>query len=315
MLEWITTRLRDAYVGEIKQSIETTPSHIAVIQDGNRRYARKHGLDPSDGHAHGAETTEDLLHWCNELDISEVTLYTFSTENFTRSDEELAQLFDLICEKLYSFADADMIHKHNVRINGLGDIQQLPADVIEAVEYAEQRTQAYESVKLNIAIAYGGRNELLRAAQTIAEKVDSGSMDPADISSETVESNLYREPIQAVDLLIRTGGDERTSNFLPWYANGNEAAVYFCTPYWPSFSRVDFYRAIRTYQAREQSWQKTKAQRAITLVEALVQREYQDYQTVITRIRDRLSDASSAVVSQAIPEYTESDSGPRQTDD
>ena len=305
MLEWITSRLRDAYADKVRQSIKTTPDHVAVIQDGNRRYAREHGLDPADGHAHGAETTEDLLHWCNTLDISEVTLYTFSTENFTRPDDELEQLFDLICEKLYSFADADLVHEQNVRINGLGDIQQLPADVVEAVKYAEQRTQQYDSLKLNIAIAYGGRNELLQATQAIAKAVEAGTIDPDEITAETVESQLYQEPIQPVDLVVRTGGNERTSNFLPWYANGNEAIAYFSASYWPAFSRVDFYKAIRTYEAREKSWQETRIQRATVLLNALARRESQEHQAAVTRVRDKLADSGAAADTQTLADSTE----------
>ena len=315
MLERITARLRDAYVNEITRTIETTPDHVAVIQDGNRRYARERGLDPADGHAHGADTTEDLLHWCNELDISEVTLYTFSTENFARPDDELEELFELIREKLYLLADADLIHENNVRINGLGDIQQLPADLIEAVEYAQQQTRAYDSLKLNIAIAYGGRNELLRATRTIAEQVQTEAIDPTEITVATVESQLYQEPLQPVDLIIRTGGDKRTSNFLPWYANGNEASVYFCTSYWPSFSRVDFYRAMRTYAAREQSWQETRTQRATSLLNALARHDSKENHTAVTRVREKLAGTGAAVVNKARTDSTDSEASVSHADD
>ncbi|WP_434522746.1 polyprenyl diphosphate synthase [Halorubrum sp. AS12] len=289
MFERAKQWLRDVYVGEIKQSLDLTPDHVAVIQDGNRRYARENGLDPSDGHARGAETTEDMLHWCSEFDISEVTLYTFSTENFARPDEELIDLFDLIEDRLYSFADADLVHDNGVSIHGLGEIQRLPDRVVDAVAYAEERTQQYETLKLNIALAYGGRNELLRTAQRLTREVADGELEPDAITAETIGERLYRQPVQDVDLVIRTGGDERTSNFLPWHASGNEAAVYFCTPYWPEFSKVEFARAIRTYEAREQSWQETQLRRALSLVRAVRQTEYQRRTQLIQRLRDQLS--------------------------
>jgi len=294
MFERARKWLRSIYIGEIKQSLALTPDHVAVIQDGNRRYAREQGLAPSDGHAHGAETTEDMLHWCSEFDITEVTLYTFSTENFARPDEELTDLFDLIEDRLYSFADDDLVHDNEVSIHGLGEIQRLPDRVIDAVAYAEERTQQYDTLKLNIALAYGGRNELLRTAQQLTGKVADGDLEPEEITAEMIGQRLYRQPVQDVDLVIRTGGDERTSNFLPWHASGNEAAVYFCTPYWPEFSKVEFARAIRTYEAREQSWQETQLRRALSLVHIVSQTEVRRRTHLIQRLRDQLSAKTAA---------------------
>lgn len=315
MFTRITHRLREVYVRHVVQSIETTPDHVAVIQDGNRRYARERGLDPSDGHVHGAETTEELLHWCEEFGISEVTLYTFSTENFSRPDDELESLFELLREKLYSFADADLIHDNEVRIHGIGELQRLPDEVYDAITYAEERTAQYNSLKLNIALAYGGRNELRRTAQQLTQQVANGDLAPEDITVDTVESELYREPIREVDLVIRTGGNERTSNFLPWQANGNEAAVYFCTPYWPAFSRLDFVRALRTYEAREKSWQQTRTQRAIALANVLATQEYHEYEAFTSRIRDRLTETGKKMFDQATQQVSESKNRPNHSDD
>lgn len=300
MFERAKQWLRDVYVGEIRQSLDLTPNHVAVIQDGNRRYAREHGLDPSDGHAHGAETTEEMLRWCTEFDITEVTLYTFSTENFARPDEELLDLFDLIEDRLYSFADADLVHDNKVSIHGLGEIQRLPDRVADAVAYAERRTQQYETLNLNIALAYGGRNELLRTAQQLTREVADGKLEPDAITAETIGKRLYRRPVQDVDLVIRTGGDERTSNFLPWHASGNEAAVYFCTPYWPEFSKVEFARAIRTYEAREQSWQETQLHRALSLVRAVTHMEYQPRAQLIHRLRSQLPQETAAQLANMV---------------
>lgn len=299
-MNWVRSRLRRAYTQTLRRSIDNPPDHIAVIQDGNRRYANQQGLDKSQGHSSGAETTEDLLHWCNELSIQEVTLYTLSTENFHRPDDELASLYDLITEKLYELADADLIHDSQVRIRGLGDIEQLPSRVIEAVEYAERQTAQYDQLQLNIALAYGGRNELLKCTQKIATEVAAGNLAVEDISVAEIERRLYREPIRAVDLIIRTGGDERTSNFLPWYASGNEAAVYFCTPYWPEFSKAEFFRAIRTYESRERSWQQDQAHRALTLIHVLAENEYQDQTQAIGRIWQQLTEHAKTDLKQLL---------------
>lgn len=300
MFGWVRSRLQEAYLRELKKSISGSPDHVAVIQDGNRRYAQEHGMDPSNGHVHGAETTENVLRWCQEVDIKEVTLYAFSTENFARPDDELESLFELLCDKLYTFADADLVHENNVQIRGLGEISRLPDRVVDAVRYAERRTDQYERLQLNIALAYGGRNELLQVARQIATDVDDGELAPSDITVAEIEERLYDEPVREVDLIIRTGGDERTSNFLPWYANGNEAAVYFCTPYWPEFSKRDFFRAIRTYESREESWQRSRVTRSLTLIQALADIEQNERKRVIERLRGQLPDAATAALDRSL---------------
>jgi tritrans,polycis-undecaprenyl-diphosphate synthase [geranylgeranyl-diphosphate specific] len=261
--------VKSLYERVLRYEISQTPTHVAVIQDGNRRYASQHGGDPTDGHRKGAETTEALLNWCDELGIEEVTLYAFSTENFNRPESEREELFDLIARKLREFADADRVHEKQVCIRAIGETHRLPERVQDAIEYAESQTLEYDQLYLNIALAYGGRAELLAAARDIARQAAAGRLDPEDIDVDTVDDALYDGPTHNVDLIIRSGGDERTSNFLPWQANGNEAAVYFSTPYWPEFSKVDFLRGIRTYEHREQSWRQTRAKRARELLRAL----------------------------------------------
>ena len=272
----------------LRREIDGVPEHVAIIQDGNRRYARSNGGDAPDGHRAGAETTEAVLDWCSELGVEELTLYAFSTENFARPDEELEPLFDLLERKLREFADADRVHEQGVKIRALGDVAMLPPRVRDAVDYAQRRTREYDQFTLNIALAYGGRNELLSAVTAVARDVAAGGLDPADIDTAEIESRLYDSPVRDVDLIVRTGGDERTSNFLPWHANGNEAAVYFCTPYWPEFSKVDFLRAIRTYEAREESWRRARRERAAALVQAVAEMELTEARAVASRLRDRL---------------------------
>lgn len=280
------------YTKILRAEIDETPHHVAVIQDGNRRYAQKNDSDPTDGHRAGADTTEALLRWCRELGVKEVTLYAFSTENFERPPHEREALFDLIADKLREFSRSDEVHEHEVNIRVIGDVDRLPERVRDAVETATERTKDYDEFHLNVALAYGGRWELMQVAKDICEDVAAGEYAADDVDINTVESRIRDESMTAVDLIVRTGGDERTSNFLPWHANGNEAAVYFCTPYWPEFSKVDFLRGIRTYQYRQRNWERTRAQRILTLLQAI--RETDDQPTPSrTPIRHRLKRALS----------------------
>ncbi len=257
------------YENLLLNDIDDGPTHVAVIQDGNRRYAKERGTHTTDGHRAGAQTTEQVLDWCEELGIEELTLYAFSTENLERPREEREALYDLLCEKLREFADAERVHDGGVTIRALGNLSLLPDRVREAAAYAEDRTREYDTFVLNIALAYGGRAELLGVARDVSRAVAEGELGAEAIDAEEIDRRLYDDEVRDVDLIIRTGGDERTSNFLPWHANGNEAAVFFCAPYWPEFSKADFLRAVRTYQHREASWQRTKTQRAMALVRAL----------------------------------------------
>lgn len=291
MNRWLRERVDAAYEQLLSREIDGVPTHVAVIQDGNRRYARRQGADATDGHRAGAETTERVLEWCQEVGVEELTLYAFSTENFDRPAEEREALYDLLCEKLREFADAERVHDNGVKIRALGAIDRLPDRVRETVDYAEERTADYDRFVLNIALAYGGRSELLEAARGVASDVEAGDVDPEEIDVEAIERRLYDEPVRDVDLIIRTGGDERTSNFLPWHANGNEAAVFFCTPYWPEFSKPDFLRGIRTYEHRQESWRRTRARRALALLGAMSDPELAEARSIVDRFRDSLPTA------------------------
>ncbi|MDQ2050539.1 polyprenyl diphosphate synthase [Natronolimnohabitans sp. A-GB9] len=288
MKRWLRRRVDDAYEQLLTREISGAPTHVAVIMDGNRRYARRKGEDAPEGHREGSRTTERILEWCQDIGVEELTLYAFSTENFKRPDEENEALFDLLCEKLREFADADRVHDNEVQIRAIGDVSRLPERVRDAVDYAERRTQEYDQFVLNIALAYGGRSQLLEAARDVASDVEAGGLEPDEIDVETIEDRLYARPVRDVDLIIRTGGDERTSNFLPWHANGNEAAVFFCTPYWPEFSKTDFLRGIRTYEHREESWRRTRARRALALLGAVGDTELTEARSVVERFRDSL---------------------------
>ncbi|WP_254545847.1 polyprenyl diphosphate synthase [Halomarina pelagica] len=269
MVRRLRRAVRGLYERLLERELSGVPTHVAVIQDGNRRYADRRGQGSAAGHRAGAKTAEAMLDWCADLGIEELTLYTFSTENFDRPPAERAELFDLIEEKLYQFADEPRVHEERVRVRAIGQLHRLPERVRTAVDYAEAQTEGYDSQYLNVALGYGGRAELLGAARDIAAAVERGDLSSDAVDVSTIEERLSERPARAVDLIIRTGGDERTSNFLPWHANGNEAAVFFCAPYWPEFSRVDFLRAVRTYQSRRESWQRTRAERAVALLKAV----------------------------------------------
>ncbi|MDZ5810717.1 polyprenyl diphosphate synthase [Halorubrum sp. AD140] len=315
MLDRLRALGERAYRRHLRREIEDVPTHVAIIQDGNRRYARERGDDAPQGHRAGADTTERVLDWCADLGVEELTLYAFSTENFARPDEELEPLFDLLEAKLREFADAERVHEQGVRVRAIGDVDRLPPRVRDAVDYAERRTADNDRFTLNVALAYGGRTELLDAARTIAGDVADGDLDPADVDVETVEDRLYDRPVRDVDLIVRTGGDERTSNFLPWHANGNEAAVYFCAPYWPEFSQREFLRAIRTYQSREESWQRARAERAAALVRAVAEVELAEARRVASRLRAQVADLDGSVLADDELGLSETEPADSDTDD
>jgi tritrans,polycis-undecaprenyl-diphosphate synthase [geranylgeranyl-diphosphate specific] len=177
-----------------------------------------------------------MLDWSRELGIRHITLYSFSTENFQRDAGEVADLFGLFKEKFQKVTDDPRVHRDGIRVQIVGDRALLPADLREVIEKAEESTRSYTGYHLNIALAYGGRNEIVRAAGRILDGVKAGEYTP--------------DEIPPVDLIIRTGNECRTSNFLPWLAGGHESAVYFCAPFWPLFRKIDLLRAIRVYSQR-----------------------------------------------------------------
>ena len=313
MYGWLSRQFRRGYERLLRREIGEGPTHVAIIQDGNRRYARKQGDEAPEGHREGADTSEQVLNWCEELGIDELTLYAFSTENFDRPPEEREPLFDIIEAKLYELADSDRVHNNEVSIRAIGEIDRLPDRVRKAITYAESQTAGYDGFRLNVALAYGGRNELLRAAREVATAVADGDLDADDVDPDAIEARLYRQPVRDVDLIIRTGGDERTSNFLPWHANGNEAAVYFCAPYWPEFSKIDFLRGIRTYEAREESWQESKIDRAVALAGAVGSLELKEASELVSRLRGKLPQAGRRAVAEELETATPADDDAEST--
>jgi tritrans,polycis-undecaprenyl-diphosphate synthase [geranylgeranyl-diphosphate specific] len=253
----IRSLLEPLYEYFITRQCQYFPTHIAIIQDGNRRFAKKKGLATSYGHRIGADRTEEVLDWAQQLGIQYITLYIFSTENFNRTNDEVSDLFTLFKEKLASIIDDERVHKYGIRIQMIGDRDLLPEDLRDAVERAEAATAHYDNFYLNMAMAYGGRNEILQATRDILGDVKEHKIQSSEISEELLEDYLYGKSVSIppVDLIIRTGNECRTSNFLPWLANGHESAVYFCAPYWPMFRKLDMLRAVRVYSQRKAQMQ------------------------------------------------------------
>ena len=235
---------------------EVKPEHIAIILDGNRRWALNRSLNPYIGHYYGADKTEKMLRWCLELGVKTMTLYAFSTENFNRSQKEVGEIMQLFREKLQQVLENDEIHKHKVRVKAIGRLSMLPEDVQGMIEKVEEATRDYDQHFLNFAIAYGGRAEIIDAARKLAQEVEEEKLSPGDISEEIFEKHLYTAhlPQQDPDLIIRTSGEERLSGFLLYQSAYSE--LCFLDVYWPEFRRIDMLRAIRTFQKRRRRFGK-----------------------------------------------------------
>jgi tritrans,polycis-undecaprenyl-diphosphate synthase [geranylgeranyl-diphosphate specific] len=227
------------------------PEHIAIILDGNRRWASERLLNPWVGHHYGAEKVENLLEWCLNLDVKSITLYAFSTENFQRPSHEVYEIMRIAEEKLREILTDERIHKNEIQVKAIGRRSLLPESLQKTIEEVEERTKQYSQHFLNIAIAYGGRAEIVDAAKEIAERVEKGGLTPKEIDEAVFEQYLYTAhmPKQDPDLIIRTSGEERLSGFLLWQCAYSE--LCFLDVYWPDFRCIDLLRAVRTYQKRK----------------------------------------------------------------
>ncbi len=203
-----------------------------------------------DGHFHGADAVEKLLDWCEELNIRIITLYVLSAENLTRDDAELHYLYDLIKARLEKLYNDPRIHKNRMRIKAIGRVELLPESLKEVLNRLDEATKNYDNHYLNIAIAYGGQNELVDAVKKIASKIKEGSLDVNAIDKDVIESCLYTShlPQSSPDMILRTSGEKRLSGFLVWQSAYSE--LVFMDVYWPEFRKIDLMRAIRTFQKR-----------------------------------------------------------------
>jgi tritrans,polycis-undecaprenyl-diphosphate synthase [geranylgeranyl-diphosphate specific] len=239
-------------IEQIKQN--EVPEHVAIIMDGNRRFATDLGLPPNSGHLFGRDKLEEVLEWCFELDIKNLTVYAFSTENFERDTNEVQTLMNLCKEELKKASEDSRIHKNQVKIRILGHLETLPEDISKSIEYVTRATKDYDKYSFNIAIAYGGREEIIQAIQKIANDVKEGNLKIEDIKESVMSKYLYTNGIPDPDLILRTSGEERISNFLLWQLAYSE--LYFSDVYWPAFQKKDFLKAIRTYQQRKRRFGK-----------------------------------------------------------
>lgn len=241
-------RLWNQIKGGIEQGIH--PNHVALIMDGNRRYARAKHLPSTYGHRLGREKLKHILEWFWELEIEYVTLYAFSTENFERQKEEVTGLMDLFESTFKELTDHPEFKKRNVKIKVIGRTHLLPINVQQVITKAEKSSIANEpGPTLIIAIGYGGRAEMIDAMKSIAEKIVNNEMSVDEIDELVVERHLYTNGIPDPDLIIRTSGEERLSGFLTWQSVYSE--LYFADVFFPGFRKIDLWRAIRTYQSRK----------------------------------------------------------------
>jgi tritrans,polycis-undecaprenyl-diphosphate synthase [geranylgeranyl-diphosphate specific] len=234
----------------------TRPEHIAIILDGNRRWANEQEINPWLGHKKGAETVEQLLDWCHMLGVRYVTLYTFSTENFKRSSGEVEQIMQIAEDKFRKLFTDERIHKNKVHIKVIGRVNLLPEGLQQLIKDVEKSTASYDSYFWNFAFAYGGRAEIIDATKKIAEKVKNGELSLEDVTESTFEKYLYTSHMtkQDPDMIIRTSGEERLSGFLIWQAAYSE--LLFLDVYWPDFRLIDLLRAIRTFNNRKRRYGK-----------------------------------------------------------
>ncbi len=232
------------------------PAHIGLILDGNRRFARGIGLEATLGHQFGVDKLREVLEWCLDLGVRHVTLYVFSTENFSRSNAEVEYLLDLFVRESARLMQEPRLKSERVRVKIIGQRERLPERVVAASEALELSTAEHDGMLLTMALAYSGREEITDAVKSLlveaAAEGRSIESVASELSSETLGRYLYTGGMPDPDFIIRTSGEQRLSGFLIWQAAYSE--FYFCDVLWPAFRRIDFLRAVRTYQRRNRRY-------------------------------------------------------------
>ncbi len=226
------------------------PVHVAIIMDGNGRWAKKRGLPRTAGHAQGARTVEQILEDADHMGIRYLTVYAFSTENWSRPDSEVKALMNLL--RTYMKTSLAKCARNNVRIRVIGDKSRLDKDLQDSIANLEKETASNTGIGFQIAINYGSRDEIVRAVQAAAQKVSSGELRPEDITEAAISDSLDTAGIPDPDLLIRTGGEQRISNFLLWQTAYSE--LYFCDAAWPDFNKNELEKAVDAYNNRERRY-------------------------------------------------------------
>ena len=229
---------------------ENLPKHIAIIMDGNRRWAKAKGKPSGFGHKEGAKVLEKIVRYANKIGIEHITVYAFSTENWKRAEEEVSTLMALFQSYLDDYSKrAD---SENIKVKIIGNRKGLSDKMVSSIEKCMERTKDNTGITFNIALNYGGRDELLKAVKNISEQVKENKLNIEDITEETISNNLYTQGQPDPDLLIRTSGEIRLSNFLPWQLVYSE--FLFIEKYWPDFSEEDLENAIKIYQQRNRKF-------------------------------------------------------------
>ena len=226
--------------------LNNLPKHIAIIMDGNRRWAKNNGLSTKEGHKAGSKNLDNIATFCNEIGIKYLTVYAFSTENWKRTKEEVSALMFILKANLDS-----MLRKmdlKNIKIRVIGEKENIPADIQKRIDKLVEKTKNNTGLVLNIAFNYGGRAEIVHCTKVIAEKVKLGEINIEDINEDLISNNIYTAGQPDPDLMIRTSHELRTSNFLPWQLTYSE--FYFPEKHWPEFGREDLIEAIKAYQKR-----------------------------------------------------------------
>lgn len=232
------------------EDVLNIPQHIAIIMDGNRRWAKEKGKETSEGHKAGADNLEKIAKDCNKLGVKILTVYAFSTENWKRSKDEVSALMVLLKNYLKKFSKN--ANKDNIKIRILGDIDKLEPSLKKSINDAIERTKNNTGLIINIAFNYGGRAEITNAMKKIAVKLENREIKIEDINENLINQNLYTQNQPAPDLLIRPGGELRISNFLPWQLVYSE--FYFTDKYWPDFSKEDLIEAIKVFNKRNRKF-------------------------------------------------------------
>ncbi|HIM92865.1 MAG: di-trans,poly-cis-decaprenylcistransferase [Candidatus Thalassarchaeum betae] len=229
------------------------PQHISIIMDGNRRFAWNSNIERDLGHRRGKEKLKEVMDWILDLEIPYLTVYALSTENINeRSPGELDSLYDLYVAGLNEIADDPQIHERGVRVQAMGRLEMLPERVREAISNAQSRTESYTDFLFTVCLAYGGREEIVDAVREVAADHAKGDLPLESIDTMQISSRMYTSDLPDPDLVIRTSGEERISNFLLWQIAYSE--LHFTDVFWPSFSKVDLYEAIESYQSRRRRY-------------------------------------------------------------
>ncbi|HMF31210.1 MAG TPA: polyprenyl diphosphate synthase [Candidatus Lokiarchaeia archaeon] len=241
-------------INRAKKAGFALPEHVGLIPDGNRRWAEKHHIQPFEGHRMGYQKVKDLLDWALESGIKTLTLFAFSTENFNRSPAEVEALMEIFISGLQELAEEDKLHKNQVKVGFLGNRSMITESLLERMHTLEDVTKDYGKFQLNLAIAYGGRDEIIRVTQDLAKKVQNGEINPTDITEDLIGQSLDTAGQRDPDLIIRTSNEQRVSGFLLW--QGSYSELLFQAPLFPAYDKCDFFEALHEFQKRKRRFGK-----------------------------------------------------------